>query len=257
MEIKTILVIIVLIVLLYIVIQYITTDTNTLTSSITSGTTMQTISASTLAKSGTTNASNFTYSIWFYINDWNYRYGEPKVIYGRMGSPNGGDIPGIPGSNPCPAVVLGTLQNNLSVALAIYPGEGSEMTSAENVDPATKEVIHTCNVSNIPIQKWVNLLISTYGRTLDIYLDGKLVKTCVLPGIPKINQDADVYVTPMGGFAGWVSRFQYFPNSTDPQTAWNIYKAGYGTSFLSNLFGKYQVKVTLAENGTEQSSFTI
>ena len=32
--------------------------------------------------------------------------------------------------------------------------------------------------------------------------------------------------------------------------------AGYGASWLSNLFGKYSVKISFLENGTEDSSFT-
>ena len=118
-------------------------------------------------------------------------------------------------------------------------------------------MIHRCAVANIPIQKWVNLLVSVYGRSMDIYIDGKLVRTCVLPGVANIDSNAPVYITPNGGFSGWTSTFQYFPNATDPQTAWNIYEAGYGSSMLSNLFGKYTVKVSLMEGNTEDSSFSI
>ena len=112
-------------------------------------------------------------------------------------------------------------------------------------------------VSNIPIQRWVNLTLSVYGRTMDLYIDGKLVRTCLLPGIANINNNADIYVTPKGGFNGWTSNLQYYPNSLNPQEAWNIYAKGYGGGLLSNLFGSYQVEISLIENGTTQSSVTI
>jgi hypothetical protein len=258
MDIKNVLLIIIILVLLYVVIRYVFSDNNTL-SSLSSGTAMQTITAKSLATGAVANSSNFTYSIWFYVNDWNYKYGENKVLFGRMGGltdTRGISVSGVSGKNPCPAVVLGSIENNLSIMLTCYPGAGGVLSS-DSVRGSDGSIIHTCSVTNIPIQKWVNLLISTYGRTLDVYLDGKLVKTCVLPGVAKINQNADVYVTPAGGFAGWTAKFQYFPNSTDPQTAWNIYQKGYGKSFLSNLFGKYQVKVTLSNNGKETGGFTI
>jgi hypothetical protein len=57
----------------------------------------------------------------------------------------------------------------------------------------------------------------------------------------------------MGGFYGWTSKFQYWPNAVDPQFAWDIYKAGYGGGFLSSLFGQYQVKISLLNNGKEES----
>jgi hypothetical protein len=243
MDLKNILLLVFIIVLLYILVVYLTKDKNTL-SGMMDGKTMQTITPDSLDTDGTTaSTSNFTYSIWFFIDDWNYKYGEPKILYGRMS--NDGQA-----LNPCPLVVLGALENNLIITLQVFPG-------ADNVtDISGNSVVHTCNVTNVPLQKWVNLLISTYGRSLDVYIDGKLVRTCVLPGVAKVDTSTNVYVTPRGGFSGWTSLFQYWPNSTDPQTAWNIYKKGYGGSLFGNL-GKYSVKVSLMEGETEDASFEI
>ena len=244
MEVKNILLFVIIVVLLIIVIRYIMKDVNTL-SDLTSAQTMQKVEAGDLASSDSSgNTSNFTYSIWFYIDDWNYRYGEPKVIFGRMTTGTGQ-------KEPCPSVVLGPIQNNIVVSLAVYPGLD------EQPEDGTNYIVHNCPVANVPIQRWCNLLISVYGRTLDLYLDGKLVRTCVLPGVAKIDSNAPVYITPNGGFAGWTSRFQYWPDSSDPQKAWNIYKAGYGGSLLGSIFGKYTIKVSLMEGDTEDSSFTI
>jgi hypothetical protein len=244
MEVKNILLFVIIVILLIIVIQYISKDVNTL-SSLTSGQTMQTIQPSDLASSSNSgNTSNFTYSIWFFIEDWNYRYGEPKVIFGRMTTGSGE-------KEPCPSVVLGPIQNNIVVSLAVYPGLDEIPEDGSNF------IVHNCPVANVPIQRWCNVLISVYGRTLDLYLDGKLVRTCVLPGVAKIDASAPVYITPMGGFSGWTSRFQYWPDSSDPQKAWNIYKAGYGGSLLGSLFGKYTVKISLMEGDTEESSWSL
>lgn len=248
MELKGILLIIFILILLYIIVKLIYASYAPLTT-ILDGTTMTTIQASSLSGgSSGANSGNFTYSIWFYVNDWNYRYGESKVIFGRMGSSgssSGGSVPGVNGNDPCPVVVLGGIQNDLSISLSCYPGAGSA---------SNKSVIQTCKVDNIPVQTWVNLLISTYGRSTDIYLNGKLVKTCLLPGIAKINNTAPIYVTPNGGFSGWTSQLQYFPNATDPQTAWNIYSAGYGGS---SILSKYRVKVAFYDGAKESGSFSV
>jgi len=325
-------------------------DVNTLTG-LASGTTMMTVEAKTLAKTQLgINTSNFAYSIWFYVNDWNYRYGESKIIFGRMGTTSSSSLNSLDdilNLRPCPAVVLDGLTNTLYVALTTWPGDdssssadgagaGDNSNSLESWTNCSKCFIGDCSgcyqsylncksyndvlgwgdcaklwydcsgcykdcsgcwskyssvsdysrgynrngvgsgtrsssesgsesvgsptystLNNVPIQKWVNLLISVYGRSLDIYLDGKLVKTEVLPGVAYINSTSNVYVTPNGGFSGWTSKFQYYPNPIDPQTAWNIYQQGYGASILSKLFGKYQVKFSLIENGSENSSLTI
>ena len=244
-----------IIVLIIMLAKYFLSDKNSL-SSIQNGQNSATISASSLAtNSSGASDSNFSYSVWFYVNDWNYRYGEPKVVFGRMGASSdasGGSVSGVSGLDPCPSVVLGAIENNLIVSLGCYPGVNEQPTT-----PGGKTVIHNCMVSNIPIQKWVNLTLSVYGRTLDLYIDGKLVRTCLLPGIANVNNNSDIYVTPKGGFNGWTSNLQYYPNSLNPQEAWNIYTKGYGGGMLSNLFGSYQVEVSLIQNGTTQSSVTI
>jgi hypothetical protein len=73
--------------------------------------------------------------------------------------------------------------------------------------------------------------------------------------VASINNNSDLYVTPQGGFEGWTSKLQYFPNSINPQEAWNIYTQGY--SSWSSMFNAYQLQVSLVENGTTQSSLTI
>ena len=243
MDVKSILAVVIIIVLLYIIYKYVIQDTSTLTGLI-SAKTMQKIDATSLETSTSSGSSNFTYSIWFFIDDWNYRYGEPKIIFGRMTEGNAE-------KQPCPSVTLGPLENNIAVSLAVYPGLDEIPEDGSNV------IVHSCGIANVPIQKWCNLLVSVYGRTLDIYLDGKLVRTCVLPGVAKIDSAAPIFITPKGGFSGYTSNFQFWPDSCDPQKAWNIYQKGYGGNWLSNLFGKYSVKVTVMENNVENSSFTI
>jgi hypothetical protein len=253
MGLLSIVIMILIIVLLVIIWKYVLSDPFTL-QSIQNGQTASTIAASSLATNGSdVPSSNFAYSIWFYINDWNYRYGEPKVVFGRMGaksSTSTGAISGVSGIDPCPAVVLGAVENNVAVTLSCYPGSNQEPTT-----PGGTTVLHTCMVTNIPIQKWVNLTLSVYGRSMDLYIDGKLVKTCLLPGVANVNNNSDVYVTPAGGFDGWTSKFQYYPNSLNPQEVWNIYTKGYGS--WSSMLSSYQVQIALVENGQTQSSVTI
>jgi hypothetical protein len=249
----SIVILIIVIVLIVMLVRYMVMDPYTL-QNIQNGQTSSKISASSLATNGSnTPSSNFAYSVWIYINDWNYRYGEPKVVFGRMSAPsqNGnGQLSGVNGVDPCPAVVLGAIENNIHVSLACYPGVNQTPTT-----PGGTTVIKTCNVDNIPIQKWVNLVVSVYGRTMDIYIDGKLVRTCLLPGVANVNNNSDVFITPSGGFDGWTAKFQYYPSPLNPQQVWNIYTKGY-SNWLS-MFSTYQIKISLEENGNTQSSVTI
>lgn len=252
----SIVIIIMIVVLIFLLVKYLYADPYTL-NGIQDGKTTSTIEASSLATNGSdVPSSNFAYSIWFYINDWNYRYGEPKVIFGRMGSKSNKEnssIPGISGLDPCPAVILGAIQNNIVVSMGCYPGNDTQP-----IEGGGNTVVHSCSIANIPIQKWVNLVVSVYGRTMDLYIDGKLVRTCLLPGVASINNNANVYLTPGGGFDGWTSKFQYYPNTLNPQEVWNIYSKGYqGSGSMSSSLNSYEVQVSVLQNGTTQNTITI
>jgi hypothetical protein len=238
MALQSIILAVIVILVIFLIINMLTSKSNKL-SSMQDGNVEKIIPASDLSSS-TNNTSNFTYSVWFYIEDWTYRYGQEKVILTRIDSDR----------NPSPQIALGAFQNNLNVSLQTYP-DGS------NTDTSSVSQTHNCNIKNVPIQSWVNALISVNGRTLDVYIDGKLVRTCVMPGVARIAANAPVIITPRGGFSGYTAKIEYWANATNPQEAWNIYRGGYGGSILGNLFNKYRIKVSFIEDNKEQSSFEL
>lgn len=235
---KTVLIILIVLVVLYLILT-VFFQTSTSLTTMQEGNVSQVISASTLPNNN--NTSNYTYSMWFYVDDWNYRFGEEKTVLERKDE-DGYSSPG---------VVLGAVENNIIVSVSCYP---QSQTTGVVVD---KSIVHKCAIPNFPLQSWVNLIISLYGRTLDMYIDGKLVRTCVLPGVAKVNPDADISVTPGGGFSGWTSNFEYWDDATNPQQAYNIYKSGFGGSALGTLFNKYRIKISFLEDNQEQASFEI
>ena len=256
MNIGTIILIVVIIILLYWLISSYIVNKNILTS-MANATVQQTIASSSLASSSTPGNSNFAYSIWFYISSWNTRYGQPKVLLGRMLETTSTPDPetGISGKYPAPVIILGAISNDIDVALTLYASNYNVGETTANVQ-ANKYIEHTCRVSNIPIQQWVNFTMSVYGRTLDIYINGKLVRTCVLPGTAAVDTTNNLYVTPLGGFEGSTTKLAYYANALNPEQAWNIYEKGYASG-LSNLFGSYQLNISILQNGEPEASLTI
>ena len=230
MAVKNIIIGVVVILLIIVIVRWLMGDSSKL-SGLNDAKKVTKISADDLEQS---NASNFAYSVWFYIDDWSYRYGEPKIVLGRLDA----DL------KPSPSIVLGAIENNVKIETTVY-------ASAQSKSGST----HTCNVASVPIQRWVNLIVSLYGRTLDVYIDGKLVRTCVLPGVAKIANNAPVYVTPLGGFSGYTSNIHYYGDAVNPQQAYNIYRAGYGGSGIGSF--PYEIQVSYLKDGEEQGSFTI
>ena len=233
MIVATILSIIVLVVIIYLLFRLFNSNNNKLSDKM-PGNQEKIIMPSSL--SSFSNSNNYTYSIWFYIDNWNYRYGEPKIILGSLDD----------NKNPSPSITLGSMQNDINISLTCYPQNNS-----------TKHVIHTCTLENVPLQTWTNLVVSLDGRSLDVYMNGKLVKTCILPGVAKISTNAKIHITPGGGFSGYTSHLEYRSKSSNPSEVWAMYKknANMATGSLANASSKYKIKVALVDNNKEEKSF--
>jgi hypothetical protein len=200
------------------------------------------ISPANLPRGG---SSDYTYSIWLYINNWNYRVGEKKDVFARGDS-----------NNPSPIVSLGANLNNVEVSLGTWPGAGGQGGQGGQVS--------TCTLENVPLQAWANVIMTLNNRSLDLYLDGKLVRTCVLPGVPIQSSGEPLVVcgksktASAGGFDGHISNFQYFARAINPREAYAIYREGPGGSnWFTNLINKYRIKVAFMNNNIEVNSFEI
>jgi|TARA_Y100000992_G_scaffold302711_2_gene278707 hypothetical protein len=240
-------IIIIVVVLVVLVMIYFIQKTSFSQTSLTSGlldaTKKVTISSDKIT-AGSNGSANYTWSVWIFISDWSYRLGDPKVILSR----------GSTQVTSHPRLTLGQTENNLTIKQAIYTdGDTSGFPASSSLDGSNS----TCVIPNIPIQQWVSIIVSLNGRNMDTYINGKLVKTCVLSNTGYMNATDDVNITPGGGFQGNVSSVKYWPTPISPQQAWNIYRSGPTGSSFSDLFTKYQIKFVFMTNGQEKGQFTI
>lgn len=177
---------------------------------------------------------DFAYSIWIYVDDWAFNYGKEKILFQR-GSP----------SSPSIKVSLGAIDNTLTTSLKLTSGAGSS--------PAYS----TCDVSDVPIQKWTNIVVSNTDKALDTYINGKLVNTCVASQVPATPAESDDVTLCPVGFSGFTARFKYWQTGINPQEAWNIYKDGPGGNFLTSLFNSYKIQLSLIKGNETKASISI
>jgi len=264
MEITEVLIVVAIIIVVYILVKYASSGSKSHTS-LTSALQMQVIKANDLMGGSSSARSNYSMSLWFYVDDWNYNYGvnKPVAVRYKAGTATTQDlVPGLKVVTPCPAIVLGGTDNTLDIFQAVLPPDAGSIPTGTNAQVINGETISRCSLTNIPIQKWVNVIVSFYGRTCDVYLDGKLVRTCIMDGIPKVDKDANMYITPSleenkGSFKGWTSNFQYFQTAMNPQQAYDIYTGGFGgAGWLSSLLST-EVKVTFSKNGKVDSEYSM
>ena len=237
MEITTILMGVVALLLLYVIWQYLT-DSYTQIASMQEASIKTTLPANTLPQNN--NPANFSLSMWFYITSWSCsaNTAPSKNLFSIMGT----------GAEDKFYVRLGSCQNDLDVGISCT-GSSSSTASQRSV----------CHVKNVPLQRWVCLIVSVYGRTLDIYLDGKLVRTCVLPGTSDAltSQSSLTSLVIGGGFDGFITSVKYKAAPVNPQESWNTYTDGYGGSMMQDILNKYKVKLSFLVDDVEKQSVSI
>ena len=104
-------------------------------------------------------------------------------------------------------------------------GEDDEYLDSNGETSKMPVMYDECTVKNIPIQKWVHVVITVTNNSIEVYLDGKLYQTCPLKGAPKPSLD-NMHVTANGGFNGFITQLEYSNMALPFTRIKKIYKKG-------------------------------
>lgn len=202
---------------------------------------------------------DFTVSFWAYVDDWNYKASSYKSVL--VIRPIMHDA-----TSQYPIVVaLAPLQNSLLVRANSLPVTSSAAPSTAT-GPATptfgdatpninveanwlallnqqtsmnmfQSTVDTpCDLKEMPLQRWVCVTIVSSGRVLDVYMDGKLTRSCVLDNVLAIPRGPlELVVGQNGGFGGRVSSIQMWNMQLTPDVIYGIYQMG-PTQAQHNIF---------------------
>jgi len=167
-----------------------------------------------------TSGSDFGIQYWMFIQDWDYKFGQEKNVLIRTDPTNLGV------TNP--KITLHPTDNSLNVSVSVF-GSSSTATASSNPAPANAGNatgdLFTCTVENVPLQSWFSVSVTVFQRNLDVYINGKLVKSAVLPGVPR-PAVGDILVAPNGGFSGSICNVHSYPNMLGPNDTAVFFAAG-------------------------------
>jgi hypothetical protein len=173
-------------------------------------------------------SQNYGYSVWIYVDSWQNTATDKefkKNILTRCGT------------DPVFNLYLDNAQNNLKL----------QMSNNDKI----------CDIKNIKLQKWVNITMSVYGNTVDLYLDGKLVRTCVLTKLPTTPKSEDTLfvggatsrcTTKEGDLRGYISNVVYKSDYFTPEEAWDIYSAGYSGAGMFDFVNRYKLNFSVIKD---------
>lgn len=221
------------------------------------GKTATTISAGELpAGSG----AEYGVQFWMFISDWDYKFGQEKQVLKRVASSGS--------TAASPYITLHPTDNSLQVRVAIFPTDLAAGAATPTSTGTTGDSF-TCTVENVPLQSWFSVSATVFQRNLDIYINGRLVKSCVLPGVPR-PVSGDLVIGDGGGFSGNVCNVHVYPNMLGTNEAMAFFNAGTScgqpaptktavdpNSTFITLFGYTFRFSTLDKSGKELSSLTL
>tara|TARA_B110001450_G_C17569557_1_gene460218 strand:+ start:403 stop:963 length:561 start_codon:yes stop_codon:yes gene_type:complete len=163
---------------------------------------MKTIDYKDLPKS--INDTSYSLGLWFYIDGWDYKYQQLKHVL------NKGDI-----LNNQPTIYFDRTKNVLKIKVDVVDG--------------LHEVIE---VNDIYMKQWVYLYINFEDTNVNVFLNGKLVKSHILQSDIQTNT-GDIYINKSGGFNGLVTKIMVSNDLKNQEDIAAIYKKGpYSSVFL-------------------------
>jgi hypothetical protein len=143
-----------------------------------------------------TEGIEFTWSCWIYLDDLEYNRNQYRCVFYKGNdyseNPNNVESNGLNFPNNSPGLYLTPNKNDLVVIMNTF-----------NV--INEKIL----ITDIPVKKWVNIIIRCQNNVIDVYVNGTIVKSHKLHGVPKQNY-GNVYVGADGGFSGYVSNLSYF-----------------------------------------------
>jgi hypothetical protein len=156
---------------------------------------------------------------WMYIKDWNYNFGKEKHVISRSDSSNSAIMN--------PNITLHPTDNTMKISVSVFPST-SGGTTAEPTPvghDGSSDDVFVCEIPDIPLQSWFTVSMTVFDRNLDVYINGRLVKSCLLSGVPK-PAAGDIIMNNAGGFSGSLCGFYHYPRALVPSDAQAFYSAG-------------------------------
>jgi hypothetical protein len=158
----------------------------------------------------------FTWSVWIFINNLNDsgHSSTYKHIFSK-------------GNNNLQE--NGLVHPNNAPGLYIAPNTNTLVVMMNTFNVINEEVL----IPDIPLNKWVNIIIRCKNTTLDVYVNGTIARSVNLVGVPKQNY-GDVYVGMNGGFNGYISNLWYYDYSLGTAAIQRISEYGPNTKMVGS-----------------------
>jgi hypothetical protein len=158
------------------------------------------------------NGIEFTWAVWVFIDD------TTSTIYRHIFHKGNDTIAenGLNFPNNAPGLYISPNTNALTIMMNTY-------------NDINEEIV----IPDIPLNKWINVIIRCRNTELDVYINGTITKSLELTGVPKQNY-GNVFIAMNGGFSGYISNLWYYDYALGTSAIYNMVKKGPNTTMVGS-----------------------
>ena len=111
------------------------------------------------------------------------------------------------------------------------------MFSKPDMPSGLQDNLELCDLPEVNLQKWVFVSVVLTGKTCDVYMDGKLNRSCVLPSYYKVDpKGMKMKLLDFNGFEGYLGDVSTYNYALNPDQIYRMYMMG-PTDSQSSFFG--------------------
>jgi hypothetical protein len=203
----------------------------------------------------------YSISTWIYVTKWDSANNKPFLVLSNGESKSTGFMTLV--------MYLGKTTNKLGIRMSYGDtklrwnllGENGNLVQANNVyadsssGPSMSSNL-SMDVDSIDIQRWVNITTVITGTTVDVYMDGKLARSSLLPSVFIVDSGERPTMTlgHVNGFNGIIGKTRAANVAYSPDKVYTNYQEGPFSSFnlntLFNSLNPFQYGVTITNNNS-------
>lgn len=184
------------------------------------------------------SSTRYSYGIWIYVNSWNNT--NNKTIFSRYSD-----------------MVLYLDTTNAILYCTISPPAPGGTETVITDGGATAVTTNNAPIvvtNNFPLQKWVFITVVIDNQTVDMYLDGKMVKSLNIKQVQPNSTSSIYYGSKVDAV---INNFQRWSYPLDPQSVYNYYMSGASSISSGGMTGGYHATVTISQNDNPTSTYKL
>ena len=203
---------------------------------------------------------SYTLSYWLYVSQYNgvqTGYQSVLALLDTKGTNTKSLLTfALHPTQPKMLVQVGSLQGDMNPpALEQFRVNGNVMSWTGATADVNTDHANSCNVHDMELNRWIHVTVCVSSQIVDVYMDGKLSRSCVLPKpqSPSVDGVQTVSILPSpNSFTGYISGIHFSAYAATPDQIYARYQQGpYATQgFLDYLSDKIGIRVQYTGSDT-------